>query len=165
MEFDNLDECINELLKKASKYACEGVIANVGGPFGAGIILKDKDKYKILVVERNNVIQKKDPTAHAEVNAIRKACRKLNTNFLENCILVTTAKSCPMCISAAIWAKIPEVYYAVDYDYAMKSGFKDKDISDYICNKNDILEEIKVKTNIAEKPFKIWNTKRDRFNY
>lgn len=163
--YDNLDTCIHDLLKEAVSYASEGVKANIGGPFGAGIILTEGDKYKVLVVERNNVIQKKDPTCHAEVNAIRKACKILNTPFLSNCILVSTSKSCPMCISAAIWAKIPYIYYVSDYDLATKVGFKDNDIIEYLNDKNDIIKEIKIDSNYTNKLFEIWENKKDRFNY
>lgn len=94
-EYDNLEECVNEVYELASKYAIDGVKNNIGGPFGAGIIYeKENGKYIILLIERNTVIASKDPTAHAEVNAIRSACKALNTRSLENCILVTTAKSC-----------------------------------------------------------------------
>ena len=95
-EYEDLEECVNDVYALASKYADDGVKQGVGGPFGAGIIYETEEgRYIILCIERNTVLYSKDPTAHAEVNAIRSACKKLNTKSLENCILVTTAKSCP----------------------------------------------------------------------
>ena len=163
--YENLDDCIHDLLKLITDYACEGVNANIGGPFGAGIIITENNKYRILVVERNNVIQRKDPTCHAEVNAIRKACKILDTPFLNNCILVSTSKSCPMCISAAIWAKIPGIYYASDYRRATKVGFKDNDIIEYLNEENDIIKEIKIDEPYINKMFDLWENKTDRFDY
>ena len=78
-----------------------------GGPFGA-VIVKDG---KIISSEHNSVIESNDPTAHAEVNAIRRACEKLNTHDLSECVLYTSAEPCPMCLSAIIWSNIKIVYY------------------------------------------------------
>lgn len=145
-EYDNLEECVNEVYELASKYAIDGVKNNIGGPFGAGIIYeKENGKYIILLIERNTVIASKDPTAHAEVNAIRSACKALNTRSLENCILVTTAKSCPMCLSAACWADIKTIYYSQSYDSAVSSGFRDEGIQEYIKGENDIIDEEQLK--------------------
>ena len=166
MEFDNLEEWINQTLKLASNYAIEGVKNNIGGPFGAGIILKKENgKFENIVIERNSVIFSKDPTAHAEVNAIRSCCEKLNTRSLENCILVTTGKSCPMCLSAAIWANIKTIYYSEDYDSAVSSGFRDENIEEYIKGKNNIIEEIQMKNKFCEEPFIEWNNKIDKEMY
>ena len=166
-EYIKLEECVLDVYKAASKKAINGVKSGKGGPFGAGIIQKTSDgKYKVIVIESNSVIKSKDPTAHAEVNAIRKACEKLNTNFLEECILVTTAKSCPMCLSAACWAKIPEVYYSEAYDDATTSGFKDDDIFEYINGRNpSLIKEIRVTDDSCKIPFEVWNKKEDRIQY
>lgn len=99
--YTNLNDCINEVLSLSSNYACEGVEKNIGGPFGAGIIQKLDNSYKIICIERNTVISSKDATSHAEINAIRKASKFLNRRNLNDCILVSTAKSCPMCLSAS----------------------------------------------------------------
>lgn len=166
MEYDNLEECVNKMLELASNYAIEGVKNNIGGPFGAGIILKKENgKFENLVIERNSVIFSKDPTAHAEVNAIRSSCKKLNTRSLENCILVTTAKSCPMCLSAAIWANIKTIYYSEDYDSAVSSGFRDENIEEYIKGNNNIIEEKQIKNKCSEEPFIEWNNKIDKEMY
>lgn len=165
-EYDNLEECVNTVYELAAKYALDGVRKNIGGPFGAGIIYKkDNGKYVILIIERNTVIKTKDPTAHAEVNAIRGACKILNTKSLENCILVTTAKSCPMCLSAACWANIKTIYYSQSYDNAINSGFRDEKIQEYIKGNNDIIDEIMLNNSCCEFPFAEWNKKEDKEEY
>ena len=165
-EYENLEECVNAVYEMASKYAIEGVKDGIGGPFGAGIIYKKENgKYVILVIERNTVVLSKDPTAHAEVNAIRSACKLLNTKSLENCILVTTAKSCPMCLSAACWANIQTIYYSQSYDSAEESGFRDEKIAEYIKGNNEIIEEIPLSNPCCEMPFVEWNNKEDRDEY
>lgn len=163
--YNNIDECVNDALSLASEYANDGVERNIGGPFGAAIIKKYSQGYKIIVIARNTVLMENDPTSHAEINAIRKASRILEKFDLSDCILVSTAKSCPMCISAACWAKIPTVKYSLDYDYAEKYGFIDRTISQYIKGKNSIIKEEKVKNKYATKPFETWNKKEDKKSY
>ena len=165
-EYDDLEECVNDVYTIASKYADEGVKNGIGGPFGAGIIYKkENNKYVILCIERNNVISTKDPTAHAEVNAIRSACKKLNNKSLENCYLVTTAKSCPMCLSAACWANISKIYYSQNYESAVESGFRDEKIVEYIRGNNNIIEEIQLVNDCCKIPFIIWDNKKDKEEY
>lgn len=106
-----------------------------GGPFGA-VIVKNGE---IISQAHNTVIESKDATAHAEVNAIRLASKKLNTHNLEGCILYTSAEPCPMCLSAIIWANIKEVYYANTKEDADDIGFRDDMIYEYIKGKNNEL--------------------------
>lgn len=101
--------------------AQNGVLNKEGGPFGA-VIIKNNE---IISTTHNCVLKNNDPTAHAEVNAIREACGKLNTFNLDGCILYTTTEPCPMCLSACIWAGIKELYYITDRTDAAKIGFKD----------------------------------------
>ena len=109
---------------------------NIGGPFGA-VIVKDN---KIIAVASNTVLGSHDPTAHAEVNAIRKAGKVLGTHDLSDCILYATGYPCPMCLSAIIWANIKEVYYGTDLKEAEDIGFRDDFIYNYILGKNkDVL--------------------------
>ena len=91
---------------------------------------------KIIAKGHNTVVQSKDPTAHAEINAIRKACKELDTHDLTGCILYTSAEPCPMCLSAIIWANIKEVYYANTKEEVDEIGFRDDDIYDYLQGKN-----------------------------
>lgn len=106
-----------------------------GGPFGACIV---KDG-KILVHAHNTVLKDNDPTCHAEINAIRKASKKLKTHNLEGCILYTSCEPCPMCLSAIIWANIKEVYYANTKKDASNIGFIDDTIYEYIKGNNEII--------------------------
>lgn len=165
--YNNLNECIHTVLKLASEFAIDGVNNQIGGPFGAGIIqtLK-KDEYKILNIERNNVISTQDITGHAEINAIKKVSRILDRIDLNDCILVSTAKSCPMCLSAACWANIKTIYYGVDYSCANASGFKDSQILDYLKgNNNSIIKENKINSNVCQTPFEIWQKLENKIMY
>lgn len=163
--YDNLNECIDDAFKLSSVYADEGVNKNIGGPFGSCIVQIINETYKIIVITRNTVLLDKDATSHAEINAIRKASKILDRFDLSDCILVTTSKSCPMCISAACWAKIQVVYYSIDYELATTSGFKDNSILEYLQGKNNIITENKKENNYAEIPFITWSKKQDKIEY
>jgi guanine deaminase len=106
---------------------------NKGGPFGAAIVDKEGN---IISIASNLVLETHDPTAHAEIVAIRKASKKLKTHDLSGCILYATGYPCPMCLSAIIWANIEEVYYATDLKDAEKIGFRDDYIYNYLKGKN-----------------------------
>lgn len=108
--------------------------ANKGGPFGA--VITDK-KGNIISISSNLVLETYDPTAHAEINAIREASKKLKTHDLSNCILYATGYPCPMCLSAIIWANIQTVYYGTNVNEAEEIGFRDDFIYKYINNKNE----------------------------
>lgn len=124
---------MNKYMKKAKENAESGMREKEGGPFGATII----DKYGNIVANGNNkVLKENDPTAHAEIVAIREACKKLNTYDLSDCILYTSCEPCPMCLSAIIWANIKTVYYGCTKNDAGKIGFRDDDIYDFIKGKN-----------------------------
>lgn len=165
-KYDNLTECITDAFKFSADYACEGVKEDIGGPFGACIIQKINNNYKIICIERNTVISSNDATCHAEINAIRKASKLLNRFNLSDCILVTTAKSCPMCLSASCWANIPVIYYGTDYSEATTSGFKDDAICEYIKGNNEnLIKEIQINDIVYQNPFKVWNEKKDKFQY
>lgn len=111
---------MNKILEAAIRRAKQTMNENIGGPFGAAII----DKYgKILSVSSNSVLRDNDPTAHAEVNAIREACRHVGSYDLSGCILYTTAYPCPMCLSAIIWANIKKVYFGCRPEDAEKNRF------------------------------------------
>ena len=108
-----------------------------GGPFRA--VITDIEG-KVIAITSNKVLESHDPTAHAEIMAIRKASEILGTHNLENCILYVTGYPCPMCLSAIMWANIKKVYYGTNLEDAEKIGFKDKKIYDYLKNNdNNIL--------------------------
>ena len=106
---------------------------NIGGPFGA--VITDKDN-KIIAVSSNTVLKDHDPTAHAEINAIRKAGSILKTHDLTGCKIYATGYPCPMCISAIIWSNISEVYYGTTLKDAEEIGFRDDFIYEYIKGNN-----------------------------
>ena len=116
------------IMKLAIDKARDTMMKDYGGPFGAVIVKDDK----IISVASNTTLKDKDPTAHAEINAIRDACKKLNTYDLKDCILYVTGYPCPMCISAIIWANIKEVYYGTTLKDAEEVGFRDDFIYKFI---------------------------------
>ena len=124
---------MNKYMKIAKENADKGIENKEGGPFGAVIT----DKEGIIISNGNNkVIKNNDPTAHAEVVAIREACKKLNTYDLSEYILYTSCEPCPMCLSAIIWANIKEVYYGCTKEDAGNIGFRDDIIYDYLKGNN-----------------------------
>lgn len=123
---------MNKYMKEAIDLSKDNLITNVGGPFGACIV---KDG-KIVGKGSNHVLANNDPTAHAEVMAIRDACKNLNTYDLSGCEIYTTCYPCPMCLSAIIWANIKIVYYGNTKEDAADIGFRDDFIYDYIRNMN-----------------------------
>lgn len=131
---------MNIYMEKAKQNADNGIKNKEGGPFGA--IITDKEG-NIISNGNNKVIKNNDPTAHAEVVAIREACKKLNTYDLSNYILYTSCEPCPMCLSAIIWANIKEVYYGCTKEDAGNIGFRDDIIYDYLKGKNNELINLK----------------------
>mgnify|MGYP000519598596 CR=1 FL=1 len=153
---------MNKFMKIAKESAENGMILNEGGPFGA--VITDKDS-NIISVGNNQVLKNNDPTAHAEVIAIRNACKKLNTYDLSHCILYTSCEPCPMCLSAACWANIKTIYYSQSYNSAVNSGFRDEQIEDYIKGENEIIEEKMLNNPCCEEPFMEWDSKKDKEEY
>ncbi|UTL74055.1 nucleoside deaminase [Bacillus halotolerans] len=115
-------------LKRAVEPAREGVNAGIGGPFGA-VIVKDG---AIIAEGQNSVTTSNDPTAHAEVTAIRNACEALGTYQLDDCMLYTSREPCPMCLGAIYWARPKAVYYAAEHTDAAEAGFDDSFIYEEI---------------------------------
>lgn len=129
---------MNNYFKLAIDKAKQTYINNEGGPFGA--VITD-NKGKVISVASNQVLIKNDPTAHAEVEAIREACKVMKSHSLDGCKLYTTCEPCPMCLSAIIWANIKEVYYGANRFDAAKIGFRDEYIYDYLkSNDSSILK-------------------------
>ena len=135
-----------------------------GGPFGAVIIDQNQ---RVLSVSSNSVLKDHDPTAHAEINAIREAGRILKTHDLSNCILYTTCYPCPMCMSAIIWANIKVIYFGASAKDAEQIGFKDdfiyrffkKDVKDSnLLHANELNREecLKLFDEYAKKNFEIY---------
>ena len=130
-------EFMMEAYKEAEKNSATGF--KEGGPFGA-IIVKGGE---IIGRGKNSVLANCDPTAHAEIMAIRDACRHLGTHDLSGCVLYTSCYPCAMCLAAIIWSNIKTVYYGNTREDAANIGFRDDMIYEVICNieeNKDILE-------------------------
>lgn len=121
---------MNEYMKIAKELSDNNLKTDVGGPFGACIV---KDG-KVIGKGSNHVLVNNDPTAHAEVMAIRDACKNINSYDLSGCEIYTSCYPCPMCLSAIIWANIKKVYYGNTKEDAAKIGFRDDFIYNYIKN-------------------------------
>ena len=128
---------MNKYMKIAKENADKGIKNGDGGPFGAVIV----DSNGNIVANGNNkVLKEKDPTAHAEIVAIRNACKVLNTSDLSGCTLYTSCEPCPMCLSAIIWSNIKQVYYGCTRKDAACIGFRDDDIYEFIKGNNNLIE-------------------------
>ena len=155
---------MNKYMKLAKELSDENLKTNAGGPFGACIV---KDG-KILGKGSNNVLSNNDPTAHAEIVAIREACQNLNSYDLSGCELYSTCYPCPMCLSATIWANIKKVYYGNTKEDAAKIGFRDDMIYDFIknsSNDSNILDLECIDREETIKSFNEFNEKVDKIIY
>lgn len=158
---------INKFMKEAKGLANNNLETNAGGPFGACVV---KDK-KIIGRGSNNVLLNNDPTAHAEIMAIRDACSNINSYDLSGCELYTTCYPCPMCLSAIIWSNIKIVYYGNTKEDVANIGFRDEFIYNYINalskNKEDknVLQLINKYRNYTIKDFEKYANKKDKTIY
>jgi len=118
-----------KMMRRAVERARLTMNKDIGGPFGALIV---DQRGNVIAVTSNSVLKDHDPTAHAEINAIREASRTLGTHDLSGCILYTTAFPCPMCLGAIIWANIKTVIYGCRKEDAAEIGFRDDFIYDFI---------------------------------
>ena len=155
---------MNEYMKIAKELSDENIKTNAGGPFGACIV---KDG-KIIGKGSNHVLCDNDPTAHAEIIAIREACKNINSYDLSGCEIYTTCYPCPMCLSAIIWANIKKVYYGNTKEDASNIGFRDECIYDFIKNmdkENNVLELECMDREETIKTFNEYKEKNDKKIY
>lgn len=151
-----------ELMRRAIKLSADSV-SNGGGPFGA-VIVRDGE---IVAEGSNGVTILNDPTAHAEVSAIRQACKKLNCFDLTGCEIYTSCEPCPMCLGAIYWAHIDKIYYANDRKDAANIGFDDE----LIYQEMEVQPQYRKKpseillNNEAIKVFQQWTEKTDKTRY
>jgi tRNA(Arg) A34 adenosine deaminase TadA len=151
------------LMREAARLACENVETNRGGPFGA-VIARDGE---IVGRGTNLVTSTNDPTAHAEVMAIRHACRELGTFSLAGCEIYTSCEPCPMCLAAIYWARLDRIFYANCRADAARIGFDD----------DFLYQEIPLPLNERTKPiirlvceeadagFQLWTANADKVRY
>lgn len=150
-------------MRQAMQEAEMGMRGNRGGPFGCVIVRRGN----IVARGHNCVTSTNDPTAHAEVTAIREACRTLGTFSLDDCELYTSCEPCPMCLAAIYWARIPKVYYGNTRADAAVIGFDDDfiyreiglPVGDRTVEMKPLLREE------AQQTFRAWTTKADKIAY
>lgn len=152
----------DDFMRKAIELSLKN-IENGGGPFGA-VIVKDGE---IIATGVNRVTASCDPTAHAEVSAIREAARKLGTFNLSGCEIYTSCEPCPMCLGAIYWARLDKMYYANTKADAKNIGFDDSFIYDELELKpaDRKLPSETLLHNEAIKAFETWASKEDKIEY
>ncbi len=150
-------------IKAAVKVALNGMQNNEGGPFGC-VIVKDG---KIIGSGNNKVTSTNDPTAHAEIIAIRNACKNLNNFQLTGCTIYTSCEPCPMCLGAIYWARPDKVFYGCTKNDAAKVGFDD----DFIYKEINLdygkrsIPFVQRERDIALEPFEKWKSLDDKIEY
>ncbi|MCI5818413.1 MAG: nucleoside deaminase [Prevotella sp.] len=151
-----------ELMRKAIELSIENV-ANGGGPFGA-VIARNGE---IIATGVNRVTANNDPTAHAEVSAIRAAAEKLGRFDLSDCEIFTSCEPCPMCLGAIYWARLNKIYFANNKTDAKNIGFDDSFIYDELALPRDQrhLSAEEMMRNEAIKAFEAWTKKTDKIEY
>ena len=152
----------NNFMRRAIELSIQNIKDN-GGPFGCVIVKKNK----IIAEGINRVTSNNDPTAHAEIIAIRNACEKLNTFNLEECELYTSCEPCPMCLSAIYWSHINKIYYGNSRLDAAKIGFDDdfiyNELNKELSTRNIPMKQINQSE--AKKAFFDWEEKIDKIEY
>lgn len=151
-----------ELMREAIRLSEENVV-NGGGPFGA-VIARDGE---IVATGVNRVTANHDPTAHAEVSAIRAACERLNTFDLRGCEIYSSCEPCPMCLGAIYWAHLDRLYFGNNKDDARRVGFDDSFIYDEMAlplGRRRLRSEVMLEKE-AIKAFRMWNDKPDKTEY
>lgn len=157
------EEQHKKFLQEAIKLARENVATGRGGPFGA-VIVKDG---QIIARGSNQVLGSHDPTLHAEVDAIRQACKQLGHFELQDCIIYSSCEPCPMCLGAIYWARPKALYFAADRYCAARHGFDDKFIYDELAlpSKERKISTQHIALENAEEPFVHWDKKEDKIRY
>ncbi len=155
---------MDKFIKIANEEAITGALANDGGPFGA-VITKGGE---VISRGHNEVLKTNDPTAHAEMVAIRRAAQALGSYDLSGCEIHSSCEPCPMCLSAIYWSRISTVYFGCTKEDAAAIGFDDNAIYDYIKNPAQFQSELRLVPTDREaclKTFEQWLTKQDKVIY
>jgi tRNA(Arg) A34 adenosine deaminase TadA len=152
-----------QFMRRAIELAQAGVDANAGGPFGA-VVVKDG---RVIAEGCNRVTSTNDPTAHAEINAIRNACKALGSFQLEGCVIYTSCEPCPMCLGAIYWARPEKVFFACTRADAAEIGFDDQFIYDEIEKKFEDrqVKLLNISRDEALEVFQNWANKADKVEY
>lgn len=149
---------MDEAIRLATDSAATG-----GGPFGALVASGGE----VVATGTNLVTSTLDPTAHAEVTAVRRACQALGTFKLDGCVLVTSCEPCPMCMASALWARVDRVLYAADRDDAAIAGFDDRAFYDLFTDPDAVWPTPvrRVHADNRTAPFDAWQDNPDRIEY
>lgn len=154
---------VKGFMEMAVNEAFKGMTDNEGGPFGA-VIVKDG---RAVARGHNRVVKTKDPTAHAEIVALRRASKKLGRFDLSDCQIYSTCEPCPMCLAAIYWARISRIYYGCTKEDAARIGFADESIDTAIKGKLSArkLRMISMEREGCLKLFAAWEQKPDKVPY
>jgi tRNA(Arg) A34 adenosine deaminase TadA len=152
-----------KFMQRAAELALEKMRGNFGGPFGA-VIVRGQD---IVAEGWNQVTSVNDPTAHAEITAIRNACGKLRTFNLEGCDIFTNCEPCPMCLGAIYWARLRSIYYCNTRSDAARIGFDDRFIYDEIALPPDKrkIPALRIESATSNLAFSEWARSPDKRRY
>ncbi len=162
MAYMKNNETIERYLQLAAEEASKGVEAGHGGPFGAVIVYRGE----VIATAHNEVIHRNDPTAHAEILAIRQAGKKLGRFHLDGCELYCTGEPCPMCFSAIHWAHLGRVVYCNTKAQAAEIGFDDQFITEIITEKRpDSIPFLHRPDPKCDSVLKFWDEKEDKILY
>jgi guanine deaminase len=158
-----MNDPANVFMARAIALSLENVQRGKGGPFGA-VVVKDA---RIIAEGANSVTATNDPTAHAEVVAIREACRKLKSFELPNCEIYTSSEPCPMCLGAIYWARPARVYFANLAAEAAQAGFDDAFIYDEIKRPfgDRQIPMIRLALDGAQAAFRAWREQENKIRY
>jgi guanine deaminase len=153
----------NSFMSRAIQLSLENIASGLGGPFAA-VVVKDG---KIIAEGANRVTSTNDPTAHAEVAAIREACKKLGHFELTGCDIYTTCEPCPMCLGAIYWARPARVFFACTAADATAAGFDDSFIYRELGNPTGArkIPMLSLMRDEALQIFRVWERKQDKIRY
>ena len=157
------DSSEEKFMQRAIELAREGADAGLGGPFGAVVVREGE----IIAEGQNCVPSNNDPTAHAEVIAIRRACEKLGAFHLSGCTVYSSCEPCPMCLSALYWAHVDRVFYAASRVDAAQAGFDDEMLYRELASPMEArkLPLQRILPELGAQAFDAWNSKSDRVEY
>jgi tRNA(Arg) A34 adenosine deaminase TadA len=150
-------------INRAIALAQQGIQLEKGGPFGA-VVVKDNN---IIGEGFNQVTSCNDPTAHAEITAIRNACKSLENFSLSGCVLYTSCEPCPMCLGAIFWARLDAIYYAGDRRDASDAGFDDALFYEQInlTSQNRVIPQVQLERKKALEVFSEWKNMNKKTTY
>jgi guanine deaminase len=148
-----------DLLRRAIDLAADNVRDRVGGPFGALVVRAGE----VLATGTNRVTADLDPTAHAEIVAVRAACRAAGSHELRGCVLYSSCEPCPMCLAAVLWSRLDRIVYAGDRDDAAAAGFDDRRFYRELSRPGLPMRRLLAEEGRA--PFALWRAAPDRQPY